>query len=264
MATKLIEARPTTRIHPLFDPTLTINNGSGELKSVGVSDGIGYHYFRIVIDGNELVSAKLGATASGNLRANVSLPVGLRFEHSVLVEGSSNVKAPMTRYWVVAQTDSSRLDLSEYFTEDYEGITVRFRRDTYVRDDESEYTITVSLGPERICRIDLQNDLYIWGRESVSGVITLQTVDGDPLSESSVELALRVAGSQREFPIRRGPFPRAVEGQASFELSSDTIIGSIPDLVGRQFPPFVVTEPFFELVSTLDGYANYPATFRLI
>lgn len=72
-------------------PLLRISRASGELKSIGISDGIAYHRFRVQIDGCVMVDAPLAATAGWGLRTNTGLTVGLRFEQSLLVEVKASV-----------------------------------------------------------------------------------------------------------------------------------------------------------------------------
>ena len=57
---------------------LDIPIASGELKSIGVANGLQYHEFRITVDGSVLVDERLAGTASGNTRCNMGLPIGIR------------------------------------------------------------------------------------------------------------------------------------------------------------------------------------------
>lgn len=269
MTTKYIRAQ-TFGSTTGFVPLLNIPDGHGELKSLGVANGLRYHYVRVTIDGAVLAEERLAGTAFANGRCQASLPIGLRFEDSLLVEVRSDTDAPQTTYWVVAQTDSSEFVRSEHFTSGFDSIDLVFERSTYRRPNGSTYDVIVAIGPERISELSLNLDVY-QRDELLEGTVRLRTATGQPLYAEFVPIVVRISGTQRPFPIRgRGreidrsnnqSFGVAnVEGTRGFGIP----VGAIADSLNLQLPVVIGVGPQFELVAQLQGFSNVPTGLQLI
>lgn len=252
---------------------LDIPAASGELKSLGLSDGIAYHSFRVTIDGTVLADAYLSGTASGNVRSNTGLAIGLRFEQSLLVEVSGSSLSPQTTYWAVACTDSSEFTDRILFVQVIDGAPYLFERLRYRREDGTEYEVTVAVGPDRISKITLDEGVPISG-EQVTGSIELRSGLGEHLSEETVPLVLRIDGSRRNHRILRESGEvftiNNVDGEARFALPQDWLdqVTAPRDQYfyrrGLPPPPYpALYGPHVEIAADLAGYANYPASFDL-
>ena len=250
---------------------LTISSASGELKSLGVSDGIAYHSFRVTIDGSILADAALSGTISGSARSNTGLAIGLRFEQSLMVEVSGSVLSPQTTYWVVASTDSSEPINRTEDVQFIDGAPYRYEHLTYRDAQGSEYQVTVAMGLDRISRIILDNNVPFSVNQIVAS-IELRSGVGAFLAEPFVPLVLRINGSRRNHRIRSGGeiFTLTnVNGSARFVLPPNWLAETLASLdlsfVSREFPGIspVLNSPYLEISTDLPGYANYPASFEL-
>ena len=134
-------------------PLLDIPAASGELKSFGVSDGIGSQSFRKTIDGTVLADAALSGTASGSAISNTGLAVALRFEQSLLVEVSGSVRSPQTTYRTVVSTDSSEFSNRTSVVRPIGDAQYRFETLTYRRAGGTVYDVTTAIVPDKISRI---------------------------------------------------------------------------------------------------------------
>lgn len=273
MSAKHLVARDRmTRHGTSYVTLLAISPASGELKSLGVSDGRGYHSFRITIDGSILADAALSGTISGGGRSNTSLAIGLRFEQSLLIEVSGSVTSPQTTYWAVASTDSSEPINRTEDVQFIDGAPYRYEYLTYRGTGESEYQVTVAMGLDRISRITLDNNVPI-SVNQITGSLELRSGDGGYLSESSVPLVLRINGSHRSHPIinRIGEVFRVtdVNGEARFTLPPDWLVQTLASIdlsfAPSGFPGIspVLFTPYVEVSADLADYANYPAGFEL-
>src|SRR5271166_6307419 len=232
MSSKHIVARQVTGSTTSYVPLLDIPAASGELKSLGVSDGIEYHSFRVTIDGTTLADAYLSGTASGSVRSNTGLAIALRFEQSLLVQVSGSVLSPQTTYWAVASTDSSEFTNRTTFTQSIEGAPYLFERLTYGREDGTEYDVTMPIGPDQISKIILDEGVPIPG-EQVTGYIELRSVIGEKRFALPQDW---LTATLREYFYRR-------------------------DIPGPPYPaPY---GPYVEIAADLPGYANYPASIVL-
>jgi hypothetical protein len=120
-----IVARQLSGVLSNYALLLDVSGTSGELKSIGISNGIAYHHFRVTIDGNVLVDARLSGTASGDVRSNAGLAMGVRFANSLRIDTAGSVTTSLPTYWVVATTDGSKLIALEVFTSEVGGIQQR-------------------------------------------------------------------------------------------------------------------------------------------
>jgi hypothetical protein len=270
MSAKHIVARQVTGSTTSYVPLLDIPAASGELKSLGVSDGIEYHSFRVTIDGTTLADAYLSGTASGSVRSNTGLAIGLRFEQSLLVQVSGSVLSPQTTYWAVASTDSSEFTNRTTFTQSIEGAPYLFERLTYGREDGTEYDVTMPIGPDQISKIVLDEGVPIPG-EQVTGYIQLRSGNGESLSEETVPLVLRINPSRRNHIIRRESGEAFtldnVIGEKRFALPQDWLTATLREYFYRRDipgPPYPAPYgPYVEIAADLPGYANYPASIVL-
>jgi hypothetical protein len=272
-AKHLVALRNVTGATTSYVSLLSIPTASGELKSLGVSDGIAYHSFRVTIDGTVLADAYLSGTASGNVRSNTGLTVGLRFEQSLLVEVSGSVLSPQTTYWAVASTDSSESTNRTQFVQVIDSAPYLFERITYQRQDGSQYNVIVAVGPDRISKIMLDEGAPTLG-DRVTGTVELRSGNGEYLSESIVPLVCRINGSRRSHPIvieGGQAFALAnVNGEARFELRQGWLaatLNSVNPLFAPNIPqvaPYpVLYGPYVEIATDLTGYANQPASIEL-
>jgi hypothetical protein len=272
-AKHLVALRGVTGATTSYVPLLSIPAASGELKSLGVSDGIAYHSFRVTIDGIVLADAYLSATVSGSVRSNTGFAVGLRFEQSLLVEVSGSVLSPQTTYWTTVATDSSEPTDRNQFTQFIDGAPYLFDRISYQREGSGQYDVIVAIGPDRISRIIL--DEYAPGPgDQISGTVELRSGNGEYLYEPFVPLVCRINGSRRSHPVVNEGNQvfalEAVSGNARFQLQQGwlaTTMNSLNLLVNQ--PPFQVVPypalsgPYIEIATDLTGYANYPAGIEL-
>ena len=272
-AKHLVALRNVTGATTSYVPLLNIPTASGELRSLGVSDGIAYHSFRVTIDGTVLADAYLSGTASGSVRSNTGLAVGLRFEQSLLVEVSGSVLSPQTTYWTVASTDSSESTNRTQFTEFIDDAPYLFERITYQRQDGTEYDVIVAIGPDRISKIMLDEDVPTVG-DHVTGTVELRTGNGEHLYEAIVPLVCKINGSRRNHPIiieGDQAFALAnVNGEASFELRQGWLATTINSFglffdprISRVAPYPAFSGPYVEIATDLTGYANQPTSIEL-
>jgi hypothetical protein len=251
---------------------LTISPASGELKSLGVSDGIAYHSFRVTIDGSILADAALSGTITGGARSNTGLAVGLRFDQSLLVEVSGSVVSPQTTYWAVASTDSSEPVGRTEDVQFIDGVPYRYEHLTYRPAEGSEYQVTVARGLDRISRIILDTNVPP-SVNATTGSVELRSGAGQPLSEPVVPLVLRINGSRRNHSILAGPGEvftlTDVNGRARFELPPDWLAQTLASLdlsfvpAGLPVISPVLYSPYVEISAGLADYANYPASLEL-
>jgi hypothetical protein len=262
MGAKQVKASRVSGATTSYVTLINITGESGELKSIGIADGIQLHYFKITIDQNILVDEELSGTATGNVRGNTSLTIGLRFDDSLLVEARGSVKSPQTVYWAVVTTDSSKEVRMRSYVRDIDDAPYRFEETTYERGDGTSYNVTTLIGPEKISELTTEQDVYQIG-EPIRGRIVLRTAEGAPLYETFVPIVVRPAGYQRAFPVplsndEGGYGLSSVDGSAEFELNPN-ITEALFARLARLGPI-----PALEIVADLPTFANYPARFRLM
>lgn len=126
----------------------------GQLLSVGVAGGTGYHFVRIGVDGRRLVDDYLSGTVGGgpthtNTSLSLDLPFGSSFEVDVRDDPGAS---PATRYWCVDMTNGSELvsRSEELFTE--HGTELVYRDEVYRTEEGNEYSTRSLVGPRVVSR----------------------------------------------------------------------------------------------------------------
>lgn len=228
-------------------------DGRGRLVGIAVAGGIGYHYFRVVLDGHELANSYLSGILSGPAHGNTGFPLDLEFKTDILVEVSNRVPAPQTMFWAsyTFESNSPAGDEGTIQTQAAEdGIDHVFR---------VTETSRLLLGPARSSYVHLTVDMFLPG-ETISGRVALRTYDDQPVSATKVPLLLRPAGKTRVLDEIEPSSLGFVDGDAAFEISSahiDEIRFGAYIRSGFPAPPF---PPFaLELVAPIPGFANYPS-----
>ena len=226
--------------------------GSGVLNGLAVAGGIGYHFFQITLDGEQLPrpvgqeqprDSFLSGILGGPGHGNNGLAVGLEFEHELLVEIRSGRPSPQTIFWASYTLEPMTHVGPSGRIEEAGGVPHLFRSFPGGR---------VLVGPARSSRVKLRNDFWL-PNEWIVGEVGLYADQalGMPF-EHTVPLMLRPAGRTRRFEPVLSLID--VQGTAGFEISPDllearsdlqTLIGVWRDV---------------ELVADLPGYANYPAS----
>lgn len=226
--------------------------GSGVLNGLAVAGGIGYHYFQITLDGQQLpgpvnqtqpADSFLAGILGGPGHGNNGFTVGLDFEHDLLVEIRSSLPSPQTIFWA-SYTLEPMADVGPTGRiEEAGGVPHLFRSFPGGR---------VLVGPARWSRVKLRNDFWLPG-EPITGEVELHADQAAEVPfEETVPLVLRPAGRTRRFePVL---VLIGVRRHADFEISPD-FFEARGDL---QF--MIAARRDLELVADLPGYANYPAS----
>ena len=248
MTTPHITTSVADSIH--FVPLVELTNTSGVLTAIGVAGGEKYHYFRLTIDGSELVNDYLVGANNGFADSNGGLGVALPFCTSLKVEIRDDPdESSLTKFWATYRTDHSSLESEpEEFEEKTDaGRQVRYRRSVYRRFDGETYVLTELIGPLHWSRVVLSRDTII-GDEPISGQVELfEYPSQTELSADSVSLVVRLAGRSRRIQdIEVG----RVEGTRSFTHS----LNELATLRGHEF----------EIRAELHGFTNVPARFTVL
>jgi hypothetical protein len=247
----LIEKHLDTTSTPLtvYVPAVTAR-GSGVLNGIAVAGGIGYHYVRVTLDGDQLADEALSGIVGGPAHGNTGITVGLDFARELLIEVRNTVPSPQTVFWFS-------------YTVSHESPRTETRQWRAIQGVEHIYRDTpltsVLLGPAKSSYVSLENDTILPG-EGVTGEVELRSTDGEPLYEQAVPLVLRAAGRTRrlvEITTLEG-----VEGRAVFSLPEGLVNaiwgGRFSQGSARaEYPPWALLP--LELVVELDAYANYPS-----
>jgi hypothetical protein len=219
---------------------VNIRGVSGILTGLGIAGGDSYHYFRVKIDGNNVVDEFLCGTMSK--LENNGLGINLPFNNELIVEIRDSKPSPLPRFWCSFYTHHSTKVKEEFTIELIEGVNYVYKVE-YFEYEGKRYTIKSSYGNAKISRVVLEKDTYFAG-ESIKGNIELKDWQGNPLSEEKVILILRPLGRRTELQ--------------KFE------IGSVKDKRGFEIKLPNNLRGDFELLCDLKGYANFPAVFTVI
>lgn len=236
----------------------SVSGIGGHLKSVGIAGGTVFHYVRITIDGQELVQDYLSGTLSSPSHSNTSLSLDLPFHHDFAVDiRDAPSSSPGTTYWCVYMTNGSELIRSddEIVVQD-DGMEYLYRREIYRTDENVEYSTRGLIGPNRVSRIRLADDVV--RRDTLQGSVHLESPSPDvPIHAESVDLALRFPGLQSE--LVRIPIGE-IFSERGFEVGLRVYL---EELVSR-FPPFPVAPTMFEVATAIPGFANIPTRFAYL
>ena len=234
-----------------------VSGVGGHLKSVGIAGGTVFHFVQITLDGQQLADDYLSATLSSPSHSNTSLTLDLPFHHDFAVhvrdEPSSS---PGTTYWCVYMTNGSELIRSDDEIVQDDGMEYLYRREIYRTDWGEEYTSRGLIGPNRVSRIRLAEDVV--RRGTLQGSVHFESPSPDvPLYVESVDLAVRFPGLQSE--LMRIPV-----GEVRVEGRFEVRLREYLDEVVFRFPPFPVAPGVFEIATAIPGFANVPARFAYL
>lgn len=215
----------------------------GVLWGLAVAGGISYHYFRVTLDGQQLVDEYLSGIYGGPAHGNNGLTVGLYFDRELLVEIRNSAASPQTVFWASYATWGGPGPPAARGEAHAEGMS-------YVYEYGEGRTVLV--GPAQWSRIELDTDTWL-PNEALAGMLELRSRDDAVPFEAEVPLMLRLAGRTRSLGTAATLFD--VEGSKRFEISPDTIGEVLERLqfAGR-------AGGGLELVAKLPRYANHPAT----
>jgi|GEM_PF-2513909 len=219
---------------------VNISGVSGILTGLGVAGGDYYHYFRVNIDGRNVVNEFLCGTMSD--LGNNGLGINLPFNNELIVEIRDHKPSTLPRFWCSFYTHHSRKVYETYVIEKIKDVDCVYKVEEFEYEGR-RYTIKSSYGNAKISRVVLEKDTYFAGG-SIKGNIELRDWQGEPLIERNVILILRLLGRRTE--LQRFAIG-SVEGKGGFEIKLPN------NLKGN-----------FELLCDLEGYANFPAVFTVI
>jgi hypothetical protein len=229
--------------------------GSGVLNGLAVAGGVQYHYVRVTLDGKQLAGPVgvdgggrpmdpfLSGIQGGAAHGNNGVPIGLEFEHELLVEIRGSVPSPQTVFWASYVIAPMAPQEPEAPVEEVQGVPHRFFESRGLR---------VLLGPARWSRVVLTSDVWLPG-EWIAGRVELRAdreMEQPPFAET-VPLVLRPSGRTRRLePLM---VLHEVRGEAGFEIPPDALDER------RDLRYLLRTGRSVEIVAELAGYANYPA-----
>jgi len=226
----------------------------GRLKSIGIAGGTAYHFVRITIDGSELAEDYLAGTLASPSHSNTSIALDLPFDHDFAVDVcDAPSPSPATTYWCVYMTNGSEL-INSNFEIVIEGDTEYLYQNEVFRTEEGvEYTTRGLIGPNRISRIRLNEDVVRIG--SLEGSVLLESPTPKvELQVESVDLVFRYPGLRSE--LMRIPIG-GVFGELQFEVN---LRSPLRDLVA-QLPRNPLQPTIFEVATDIEGFSNVPVRF---
>jgi hypothetical protein len=159
------------------------------------------------------------------------------------------------------------------YAEDVGEARYLFERLTYRREDNTDYDVTLAVGPDRISRVVIDNESLALG-DAIAGSVELRNAEGEHIFEESVPLIIRLNGTRRKRPIldeNGEPFIlRNVDGSARFEIPEDWWVRMAYPVNRRFFeqgllpaPYLALFGPYVEIATDLPGFANYPAELEI-
>jgi hypothetical protein len=226
----------------------------GQLKSVGIAGGTVYHYVRITIDGSQLADDYLAGTLASPSHSNTSLALDLPFERdfSVYVRDDPS-RSPATKYWCVYMTNGSELISSVdeiVFEDDTEYL---YRIEAFRTDEGLDYITRGLIGPLRVSRIRLAEDVVRSG--VLEGSVHFESPSPDvTLQAESVDLVVR-------FPGLRSELARIPIGEVSDERRFEVSLRPHLDEVTYRFQPFQPGLVNFDIATDIRGFSNVPVRF---
>jgi hypothetical protein len=218
---------------------------SGWLTGLGIASAAEYHYFRVTLDGIQVVDEFLVGSNATVVAANNGLGVALPFAKSLAVDiRDLPTASSLTMYWATYVTDSTEpLGSPEIYFDEVAGQAFVRQLARYGTEERS-YTVDSLLGPVLWSQVKLTTDYFI-GEEPVTGSVELWSEPGHvPGSAGSVELVVRPAGFTRE--LDRIPIEILEGGSADFTYD-------------RATPG--VRSGLFEIVADIPNAANKPGRY---
>ena len=239
--------RTTSTTSTKFVP-LVHRHGAGVLQGLAVAGGIGYHYFKVTLDGQPLADNYLSGILGGSAHGNNGLAVGLPFEREILVEIRGSTPSPQTVFWI-SYAMTRQPSTGEHERRDVDGVVHVFEM------TEGEIVL---IGPERSSHVALIDDVWLPG-EPIVGSVALQRYDGEALFEPTVNLVVRAAGRTHVFGelSTLESVERAQEFRVEWGSIAEILFSRYPR---RSFYDFAADYRLgIELIADLPGYANHPS-----
>ena len=238
-------ANSTTFIPLVRVPAKIGEEVSGVLTGLGIASAAEYHYFRVTIDGSQVVDEFLAGSNATVVSANNGLGVDLPFTKSLTVHIRDLPHASsLTMFWAAFVTASTEpLGEPEFYHDVVEG-QIFVRQLTRHGTREQSYTIDSLVGPYLWSQVNVATD-YLLGEEPVTGSVVLWTEPGHvPVSPGPVEMIVRPAGFTRE--LDRFGVEIVEGGTAEFYYNSETPGGRAG---------------MFEIVADIPYAANMPGRY---